>query len=266
MSIKRKWVGIFVIILVMILASCSQMTDNGPQEGEFGNLVTLSEQAPSRKIIYKATLSVYTDILSNAVTDVKSLLTAEDWVDSEQINETRAILVLRIKTQRLDSVLDAIRQEYEVSSFEKTATDISLNYFDKTTQVLTYQAEQTRLLELYESATLSEMISINTRLSQLEVLISKLQGELNVFDSLVDYSEVHITIYGSKAAAQAPFGKSIVYSFLLGFNALISFFRVIILAFVALLPWAVVITPTVFLVIYLTKRSRKKKIKSKEVQ
>lgn len=48
------------------------------------------------------------------------------------------------------------------------AEDISQIYQDTESEIATYEAEKTRLIELYEDASLSDMITINTRLSEID--------------------------------------------------------------------------------------------------
>ncbi len=261
----RKFFFSFMLLLVcsLFLFGCKSSLKSEKYLDQGNNTEDTEDTdntAPNRKIIYEVNADIITHNLKDTVAKIKSELTEEDWTDLEDISDNYAKLIIRVKTARLDDFLEAISEDHEISNFKKKATDISLKYQDKSNLLLTYQKEQERLLELYEDASLSDMIYINKRLSELEVEILKLKGELNQFDSLVEYSTIHLNISSIEKESKLPFGKRINNAFKNGFDALLIFLDFLAIVFVTLLPWFIVFIP-VGLVFYLLYKNYKKKYK-----
>ena len=60
---------------------------------------------------------------------------------------------------------------------------------------------------MYADASMDDMILINKRISEIDLLLGELQGDLNRYDSLIEYSTVTLTIRASKKRATRPSGK-----------------------------------------------------------
>ncbi|MGB4180528.1 MAG: DUF4349 domain-containing protein [Bacilli bacterium] len=82
-----------------------------------------------------------------------------------------------------------------------------MQYQDTENKINSLLAEKDRLNELYADASMNDMILINQRISEIDLLLGELQGDLNRYDSLIEYSTVTLTIRASKKASDAPFGK-----------------------------------------------------------
>jgi len=253
---------IFVLFLLLgLLAGCSQegVIQDDDNESE---TVILADDIPTRKIIYEVNLSINTVNLDEAIDDLSSRLESDEWFDRESISDTYATFTMRIKTERLDAFIDAIRDDYKVYQFDKTGTDVSLQYQDKSNRILALETQIDRLLELYENASLSDMIVINGQLSTLEVELQRLNGELAVFDSLVDYSEVNITLRGSRLETESPFIARVGQGFISGWNGLMTFFEEFMIILVTVLPFGILAGGLGFgLRFYIKRRNRKADLK-----
>ncbi|MDO9629776.1 MAG: DUF4349 domain-containing protein [Acholeplasmataceae bacterium] len=264
MKIKKIILGMFFFVFIFFMFGCSSENRGPIDNDDDSGIVNLGNgTSPTRKIIYKAELTIFTNRFDDAVDYVSGLLLSDEWFDNETVSERRATFVLRIKTERLDEVLEDIRSSYPVRDYAKSATDVSLAYQDASDKITALQLQKTRLLELYETASLSDMITINTQLSSIEIEIAKLQGTLNQFDSLVDYSVVEIYIYSSAVASRLPFFNRVGLAFENGFLAVVAILDGIVIALATLLPIAIVFVPSGYgiyrLVKYVNKRKKTKK-------
>jgi len=158
-----------------------------------------------------------------------------------------------------------LKAEYQVNRVNKTATDISLSYQDKSDRIIALEIQRTRLLELYDEAQLIDLLMINEQLAKIETEIMKLQGELNMFDSLVDYSELKIFIYESVTAERTGFFPRVGMAFENGVLAVVSILDGLVIAIVTILPVAVVFVPAGYgvyrLIRYLDNRKKPKEPK-----
>jgi len=132
---------------------------------------------------------------------------------------------------------------------------------------LALEAQLARLIELYDQASLSEMITINREISNIEVELQELNGTLNEFDSLAEYSEVVLKFYGSTIVSNSPFFNRLGNAFLDGWNGLISFFDGMFIVIATIFPFALLIGVIVFivLVVYRKKKARKIILKTKNI-
>jgi hypothetical protein len=227
-----------------------------------GTIELASGVEPDRKIIYKAELNIYTSTFTPTIEYIYSLIESDEWFDSESITENSAIFIVRIKTERLDAVIQLLKNEYDVRNTKKTGTDISLNYQDMSDKIAALTIQRDRLLELYEEASLSDMIQINEQLSNIEVEIAQHQGNLNLFDSLVDYSELKIYLQGSELKDQKAFFPRVGLAFQNGLGAIVIILDGLAIAIVTILPISVVFVPAGY-GIYRIRRHFKKIKKAK---
>jgi len=270
----RLW--LFALLLVITLSACSSAEidyENTIDEDDDG-VTMLLDSVPDRKIIYRVSTEFYTTNLDDAVTFVEGLLLEDEWFDQENIYDSSAFFVFRVKTDRLDTFINQIKAEYTLTSYSKTATDISLNYQDTANRITGYQEERARLVVLYESASLTDMITINTRISQIDIELGELMGTMNEFDSLVDYSRVELSIRRSHVSNTLSFGARLINGFVNGFFSLVSFFDGLLIVIVTLIPWAVVLVPSgygIYIIAHkrtlkLEKLRQERKLKQQEMK
>ncbi|MDD3123504.1 MAG: DUF4349 domain-containing protein [Candidatus Izemoplasmatales bacterium] len=224
-------------------------------------LAEVTETAPERKIVYTADIAFNVTDLEKASSFLESLLEPDEWFDSATITPTLDTYVVRIKTDRLDAFLDALKDEYSLRSFSKVGTDVSLDYQDTSNKMISLQAQLDRLLELYPDATLAEMIVINEKIADIEVKLATLQGTLNKYDSLVDYSKVTLKFYGSTITTNSPFFNRLGGAFTNGFNGLVSFFDSLLIGIATIIPFVVVFGGIGVGAIIVYKKKKKDKMK-----
>ncbi len=226
-----------LLLLIFGLVGCSQELPQGGDFDDTGDYASLLEvSSVNRILIYKVNLSVSTDDLNQMIGMIKNDLNSDEWIDSETVHIHYAEFIIRVKTERLDDFVESLKTGNDVSYFGKTATDISLNYRDTEAKILALELQIERLLELYEEANVSEMILINEQLSIAQAELQKEQGNLNQFDSLIDYSQIELRIYSKASMQNAPFFERSGQAFIDGFNGLVAVFDFLVIALIVLLP------------------------------
>lgn len=261
---------LFGMILLFVLVGCKQSADydkgnDAPGNDENGEAEALKDEGTvNRKIIYTVSAHISTDDLEGTHKSIKDSLQADEWFDIENVSNGTVQLTMRIKSARLEAFLDSLSSYGEVGNFNKEAKDISLNYENNMNKIASLEAELERLNELYAQASIHEMITINQRISQVNLEIGQLNGELKRFDSLVDYSVVNLRIYEHKLEKEPTFGSSIGRAFIGGWNAVVDLLKFFVIAISALLPFSIIIVP-VGGAIFFTLRYKKKKTINKKV-
>ncbi|PKK97716.1 MAG: hypothetical protein CVV57_10890 [Tenericutes bacterium HGW-Tenericutes-2] len=268
----KKVLLFFVIVFSFIgLFGCSEAYDGSLSNEDYysdangsGVIILADDTTPERKILYTVDISFDVNDLIEAEDFLNTLIASDEWFDSENLTSTRYTFKIRIKTDRLDDFITALKEEFALRTYQKEGKDISLQYQDTTNKILSLEAQLERLLELYDQATLSEMIIINEQISDIEVELQNLNGTLNQFDSLAEYSVVNLVFYGSAVTSDSPFINRLGNAFVNGFNGLVSFFDGLLIIIATVVPFAVVIgvVGTVTIIIY--KKSNKKRLNTKK--
>lgn len=190
-------------------------------------------------------------------------------------NDNRnASLTIRIPAQQLDEFLSAMAEVSNIISKNESVSDVTLQYVDMESHKKALQAEQDRLLELLEQAeTIEDIITLESRLSEVRYQIESMESQLRTMDNQVSYSTVYLNIQEVTKLTpvkEQSIGEKIVTGFTGNLydvgKGLLNFGIGIIISLPYLLVWAVVITIIVFIIRAFVKRSKKKKQKAGEAQ
>lgn len=267
---KRKFLLFsFLFILLMTLFGCASDNrghdfDPDQKNGFTNELVVYSSE---RKIIYNVSANLYIEEdYQKKVDSLKKSINADEWTDYERIGDYSADIIFRIKTSRLDEFIDSLSTFGTVKDLEKNAIDVSLQYSDTSNQIMALEAERERLVELFDEANIEEIIQINTRISQIDKELRVLKGEIIQYDSKIEYSEVHISIYNEAPEEDTTYWEKLKQSFNFGIKAFVKFFEYLSLIFVTVFPFLLLFAVIGVSAYYLRKLYlKKKKSKLKKV-
>lgn len=106
-----------------------------------------------------------------------------------------ANFTLRIPVERLDEFLSAVSEISNVISKDENVTDVTLQYVDMKSHKEALETEQERLLVLLEQAeTVEDIITIESRLSEVRYQMESMESRLRTLDNQVSYSTVYLYI------------------------------------------------------------------------
>lgn len=175
--------------------------DSGVETAEITAEIT--DPGTGRKLIKEVSLEVETEeysALSQALTEqitklggyVQSFYTA----GNENSGDSRyGQIQARIPKERLDEFIKTVEGASNVTYRQETVTDVTLQYVDLESRKNALLTEQQRLLELMEQAeTVEDLISIESRLSEVRYQLESMESQLRTFDNQIDYSTVYINI------------------------------------------------------------------------
>lgn len=252
----KKILYIFILVVIgFTLNACSSDYDMGYDDGDVE--VVSENGTPDRHIIYEVDISFDVKDLDDASNVLKEMLASDEWFDQESLSDTRHAYVIRIKTDRLDTFIQDLKNEFVLRDYQKVGTDVSLAYQDTTNQILALEAQLERLLELYENASLSDMILINQQISDIEVELQSLNHTINTYDSLIEYSRVELDFYGSRVTSQSPFFNRLANGFLNGLNGLIFVLDQLMIVIATILPFGLIIAAIGGGTLYYIKRKNR---------
>lgn len=214
----RKLIALLLtlVLLLVCAAGCAApsgstapnkapVSDSGNLNGNLGESFNESAVAVNRKLIRKISLSTETedmDALLNQVTQRVSTLGGyieERNVQNGSIYGTsdvrRATLVIRIPADKLDTFVTEVDSVSNIVSNTETTEDVTLQYNDIESRLRVLRAEEERLLAfMAEAKTVSEMLQIETRLTEVLSEIDKLTSQQKLYDNLVAYGTITLTV------------------------------------------------------------------------
>lgn len=112
--------------------------------------------------------------------------------DGEYRNAT---IIIRIPAENLETFLTHTESAGNIVSSKLDSEDITTQYYDLVADIEALEAQEDRLIELYKKAeTISDLITIEQRLSSIRNQINKAKMTLENYDLLTTYSTVTIQI------------------------------------------------------------------------
>lgn len=107
----------------------------------------------------------------------------------------RGWMTIRIPSDKLDGFVTVVSELGNVTGKSESIEDITLEYVDVESHKKALETEQTRLLELLEQAeSMEDILTIESRLSQVRYELQAYGSKLRIFDNQVSYSTVDIDI------------------------------------------------------------------------
>lgn len=102
---------------------------------------------------------------------------------------------VRIPSDQLDGFVENVKETANVTSISESTEDITLQYVDVESRKKALETERDRLLELLEKAeTVEDLITIESRLSEVRYQLESYTSQLRTYDNQVDYSTVMLSI------------------------------------------------------------------------
>ncbi len=115
------------------------------------------------------------------------------YVDLESHKE--ASLTIRIPEERLEEFLTAVSDTGHVTRRSENVEDVTLAYVDLESHKEALETEQKRLLSLLEQAeSVEDIITIESRLSEVRYQLESMESQIRTFDNRIDYSTVYLYI------------------------------------------------------------------------
>ncbi len=219
------------------------------------------------KIIRNVSLSMATKRFDEALTSIKTACAdCGGRVSYESMNYSgslrRVNLTLRVPAQALDSFLAGAEGAARVTSREETANDVTDSYYDTASRLETQKALMARLRSLMtETASLTELLQLESQIADTQYTIDRLQGQLNSTDSKVAESTVTISLREEKETEtivnqEASFLERIGSALKTGVTAFTDFVEDMAVFAVAALPFILIVIVALVVIRIARKRKR----------
>ena len=214
-----------------ITSATSKPSSAGSAFGATADAVEMPNTSEfAAKIIKTVNMNTETKEYDQAISELDRLITENGgFVESSSANgqsldyngvyRRSAKYTIRIPAQQLDTFLSASQQLLNVTYSHSTSENITAEYYDIQSRLEVLRTERDALNAMLEKATdIDSMLSIRDRLYNVIEEIESYETRLRVYDSLVSYSTVHMTVdevveYTKIQAEEPTWGERLVEAF-----------------------------------------------------
>mgnify|MGYP001850831413 CR=1 FL=1 len=188
-------------------------------------------------------------------------------------NSRYASFTLKIPTSSLEKFLNEVNTIGNIIYQSENISDVTMQYSDTEAHLNILRTEQESLTRLLEQAeTMEDILSIRTRLSEIEYEIESYQTQLNNYDNQIDYTAIYLNIeevilYSSNQ--DENIFKRMTDGIKENFIMLETFITNVIVLFVSSLPTLILLGVIIFMlykIVVACKRRRLRKLNQKKVE
>ena len=183
-------------------------------------------------------------------------------VNNSQSGWRSATLVLRIPTEKLDAFVNHVEGATNILSVNETAEDITLSYIATESRINALETEENRLLELLaQDRNLEELLLLESRLTDVRTELEKHRSQLNVYNNLVDYATVNLTITEVKeytvVEEEPTVWQRIGTGFVKSLKGVWTIIRELFVFFIVAMPYLLLVAVVSVVVILITRKLSK---------
>lgn len=277
----KRYLSLLLVLTLLMFASCSKSFDaesngSGAAPMEPGSGAVTEDVADSaaalpvnQKLIRKICLTAETEALDTLLTQVnEKVASLGGYTEAREFynysaNNRRATLTIRIPAENLDQFTQVVEEKANVTSATETTEDITLTYVAVESRMQALETEQTRLLELLAGAeNMTEILQIESRLSEVRAELEAVTSQLRVYDNQVSYGTIYLTLHEVKEyTEEAPEGffARIGRGFKKSLRGLGKGIVEVVIFLAVASPYLVVIAVIIAGVVFVHKRCKRKK-------
>ncbi len=163
------------------------------------------ESKKTFKLIYRADIYLQTLDFDESLEAIEKIVEEKKgYFESRQINNgtyytdsdgKTGSFTIRVPFEKYKDFLDMVSGACHVVSLSQNIEDIGAAYFDTENRIKTLEIKEERLQKLLSAATkMSDIIELESALSDNEYALESLKSQLRDYDSLVDYSTITLSL------------------------------------------------------------------------
>jgi hypothetical protein len=253
----------FAVVLIVLALGCGSSLDNGADQAPAKLAVPAAaadagrqpaadagSTAPSRKIVYEATVEVIVDNLSAAGAKLEELIgqhkgiLAQSKIRNVPDVPRSGTWRVRVPVERFADFVHQAAAIGETLNVTTDSQDITDKYFDVQLRIQSKQVQVERLQRIIKEQTgqLSDVLEAERELGRVTAELEQLKGSTRLWDNQTTLATVNVSLRERPqpvlAAAPLPFLRRIADTFANSLAAEIDFVQGLVIIIVALAPWA----------------------------
>lgn len=250
------------------------LADNLSSSTQSGEAAPVTNQKLIRTVYLEAETEGMDALLANVEGRIASL---GGYVENRNVyngttgsmRSRTASLTIRIPADQLDQFVEQVSGESNIISHSENTKDVTLSYVETESRIKALTTEQDRLLELLtEAKDLKDVLLLEEKLTDVRTELEQHKSQLRLYDSLVSYSTVHLTVtevkeYTVVDEEEPSFWKRLGDGFVGAVETVWMLAKEFAIFFVTAIPF-LVLPAVVVTAILLPKHLRRKKQKKQE--
>jgi len=163
-----------------------------------------------RKIVYTADMTITADdpaaSLETLSAKAESLggYISGSYSTTDELGTTYTTATIKVPADQLETLVTAANALGKVDDYRLSSDDISLSYYDMQARLDNSKAEEQQLLEiLAKCETVEEILAVRQSLSSVRADIESYTAQMNLWDNLVSYATLNVTINRTPKTAVA---------------------------------------------------------------
>lgn len=252
-----------------------------PAQAENENKVIYQEKLVYTCNIDLETLNYYNtvDSIKNKIAKFDGVIESENETDNEynwyynDYQKTSGTLnnylTIRIPSKYYFDFLDSLDGEGKIVSKSSNVENISKKYYNTESIVKSLKIQEERLLEMMEQCeTIEEMITVETRLTEVQTQINSYNNELSYMDTNVNFSTINInikevveydeTLYPEKTNT---FFDRLINTIKDSCKSFLNILEWLLFFVIRMIPVLIIFIPIIILIIKIIKKFKKRKLK-----
>ena len=229
-----------------------------------GNTIANNIKQVNKKLIVNGDLTIQTAEFDKTIESLnKDIEELGAYVQSSSIssanNEQRYFnATIRIPADKYQELVSKAKSNFDVTYYNERTDDVTTEYMDLDARLKSLKTEEEKVLEFYDKATsLEELMTVESRLTDIRYEIDSIETSLKNYDLLVTYSTLTISVCETKNYTKGNFFSRVAESFTNGFTNLINSIEDLFVGLVYNI-WIVILVIVVIVVIYRIYKKRKK--------
>lgn len=217
------------------------------------------------KIIYSANATVETTDFDGSITKLLEMVEQnKGWIEASSMSGANyrsiargssynrsASYTLRIPSDKFELLMGSLSEIGNVPYSHTYTENVTSQYYDTQARLTAYQTQEARLLEMMEKAeTVSDVIAIEEKLTELRYQIESLQSSLKNWDRQVSYSTIELEVVEVSEYTPEPqqsYGQELWQALTGAFRDLGQFFKDLLVFLVSAIPTILVLTAVFFI-------------------
>ena len=154
-----------------------------------------------KKIVYTADMTVTADdpavALKTLLEKTKALggYVSSSYSTTDDQGTNYSYATLKVPADQLETLVSAANALGKVNDYRLSSDDISLSYYDMQARLNNAKAEEQQLLEiLAQCKTIEEILAVRQSLTSVRADIESYTAQMNLWDNLVSYATLNVTI------------------------------------------------------------------------
>lgn len=183
--------------------------EEAEEDGAGGGTGAEAGEINPDKIIYSGEAEVETRDFDDSIAKLMEMLEQYGgWIESSSLSGANyysisrgnsgnrsASYTLRIPSDKFETVMNSLSEIGNVPYTHTYSENVTTQYYDTQARLTAYETQEARLLEMMEKAeTVSDVITIEEKLTELRYQIESLQSTLNNWDRQVSYSTLRVGV------------------------------------------------------------------------